>query len=302
MDRVALVPVFLEVVKRGSFTAAAKALGLPKSTVSRRVAELERELGVTLLARTTRSVRPTDAGAELFGSASAALDHLQEATDAIAAHQRIPRGTLRVTAPSDGGSRLIAEIVARFLERYPEVRVELVLTQRIVDLVAERFDVALRASTRLPDSSLIARKVASSDFALFASAAYLERRGEPRSLAELHDHDCVLFRPKRGVSRIAIEGPRGTEEVELRGPVGADDLGMVRELVRAGAGIGLVPSLLLPECGEHDVRRVLPGYTVRGSSLYLVYPSARHVPPKLAAFRDHVVEAFARAPHAAIGF
>src|SRR5690606_36536860 len=111
--------------------------------------------------------------------------------------------------------------------RYPEVRVELVLTQRMVNLVEERIDVALRASTRLPDSSLVARKVASDDLALFASTGYLARRGEPRTLAELADHDCVHFRATNGSQRVSFEGPSGNEEVELRGAVTADDLGMV---------------------------------------------------------------------------
>jgi len=300
MDRVALVPVFLEVVRRGSFTGAAIALGLPKSTISRRVAALERQLGVALLARTTRAVHPTDAGSELFASASLALDQLQEATDAVAVHQQVPRGILRVTAPSDGGHRFIAETVASFIERYPEVRVELMLTQRVVNLVEERFDVALRASMRLPDSSLVARKLASSDLALFASVRYLERRGEPRTLADLADHDCVHFRGSDGSRRLTFEGPSGEEDVELRGAVSTDDLGMVRELVRAGAGIGLIPSLLLPECGDSVVKRVLPQHSVRGSSLYVVYPSSRHVSPKIAAFRDHVVEAYQRAPLACV--
>lgn len=300
MDRVALVPVFIEVVKHGSFTAAARSLGVPKSTISRRVAELERQLGVSLLVRTTRTVRPTDAGLELFESASRALDHLHEATDAIAAHQRVPRGTLRVTAPSDGGGRFLADVVASFVERYPEVRVELVLTQRLVDLVAEGFDVAVRASMGLPDSSLVARKLATSDLGLFASTRYLERRGEPRTLAELADHDCVLFRSKHGARRLAFQGPHGEEHAQMRGPVSCDDLGMVRELVRAGVGIGLVPLLLEPGCIESGGRRVLPEHIVGGSSIYVVYPGSRHVPPKVAAFRDHLVEAYQRSPDAAL--
>lgn len=294
IEHMVLVPVFLEVVRRGSFTAAAKALGLPKSTISRRVAELEKALGVTLLMRTTRTVRPTDAGLELFERASLALEHLEEATEAIATRVRTPRGTLRVTAPSDGGHRFLGETIASFLARYPEVRVELVLTQRIVDLVDEGFDAAIRASMRLPDSSLVARKLASDDLALFAAHSYLDRRGEPKTLAELRDHDCVVFKPSRTARQMPFVGPDGEERIEMRGPVTVDDFGMVRELVRAGAGIGLIPALLLPECGETTVRRVLPDYAVRGSSLYFVYPASRHVPPRVTAFRDHLIDAYAK--------
>jgi DNA-binding transcriptional LysR family regulator len=292
IEHMSLLPVFLEVVRRGSFTAAAKALGLPKSTISRRVAELERSLGVALLARTTRSVRATEAGHELFESASAALERLEDATLAITNRQRVPRGTLRITAPSDGGNRFMSETIASFLARYPEVRVELVLTQRVVDLIDEGFDAAIRASVRLPDSSLVARRLSSSDLALFASHAYLARKGEPATLADLAQHDCVVFRPSRSTRHMRFEGPDGEEEIEMRGPVTVDDFGMVRELVRAGVGIGLIPSLLLPECSE-GVKRVLPDYAMRGSSLYFVYPSARQVPAKVAAFRDHLVEAYA---------
>jgi DNA-binding transcriptional LysR family regulator len=218
------------------------------------------------------------------------------------------------------GNRFLAEIVSGFVERYPEVEVEMVLTGRLVDLVAEHFDVALRAG-KMADSSLVARKVSASDLALFASDDYLVRRGEPRTLAELATHECVLFRPQNRVNRWRLMGKDGEEEVEVRGRTSADDFGFVRDLVRAGAGIGLVPALLLPDglhekkrikaaggkarerdvtavfsCANTPVRRVLPEYVVRGASLHVVYPNARHVPAKVAAFRDYVIDAYARFP------
>ncbi len=282
--------VFVRVVEAQSFTAAAKALGVPKSTVSRRVAQLEEALGVRLLQRTTRKLSLTDAGHAYHERASVSLAGIEEANAAVSDMVGTPRGTVRLTAPVDLGVAVLADLVARFTRRHPGIHVELVLTARTVDLVEEGIDLAVRAGP-LRDSSLVARRIGSSAARLYASRAYLQRRGTPSSAAELSTHDCVLFRPRGGKARWQLAGPGGVEAVEVTGPIGADDFAFVHRALLAGAGIGLVPTFLC----EHDVRRgrlvnVLPDHATQGGVLHVVYPSARHVPQRVALLRDFLVE------------
>jgi DNA-binding transcriptional LysR family regulator len=294
IDRLGILPVFVEVVRQGSFTAAAAQLGLPKSTVSRRIAHLERELGVELLARTTRKIRLTDAGADLYRDVEPALARLEDATRALTDRQHTPRGLLRVTAPTDLADDFVAGVVASFVRRYPTVHVEMVLTNRIVDLVGEGFDVALRAGRLADRAGIIARRLSASDLGLFASASYLERRGVPERVADLAQHDCVLFRAQGGTARWTLEGPEGRVRIDVKGPVTAHDYAFVRATIRAGAGIGLIP--MTGHGADPSLVRVLPDYGIAGGALYVVYPSTRHLSAKVAAFRDHVVEEFRSAP------
>lgn len=282
----ALVPAFVEVVRQGSFTAAARALELPKSTVSRRVSRLEDELGVPLLVRTTRKLRLTEAGEAFFARVAPAVEQVEEAARLVAEQQDEPRGVLRITVPGD--VELMGTLLVRFIERYPEVRVEVLATGRKVDLVGERVDVAIRAG-QLEDSGLVARRLARVEFRLFASERYLERAGEPRSVDELAEHECVLFRPTDGVAYWTLFCPEGERRVEVRGRFGADDLLYVRQAVYAGAGIGLLPSNILSNAPPH-VRRVLPEVSMPLGAVHLVYPSATHLPAKVRAFRDFIVE------------
>lgn len=283
------VAVFARVVEGGGFTAAAKGLGLPKSSVSRAVTLLEAELGVRLLQRSTRKVSLTEAGSAFYERASRGLAGVEEAALAVSDMQGALRGPIRMTAPVDAGERLLGPALARFLRRHPRVHVELVLTGRVVDLVAEGFDLALRAGA-LRDGSLIARKVGESEGGAYASPRYLARRGEPARVEDLASHRCVLFRPARGRSTWVLRGPGGEERVEVKGPLGADDLSFVRRALLAGVGVGLLPSFAC----AHDVARgrlvrLLPSYRAFGDPVHLVYPSARYVPRRVAAFRDFLI-------------
>ncbi len=285
----ALVPAFVEVVRQGSFTKAAKALGLPKSTVSRHVTKLEEALGAPLLVRTTRSLRLTEEGETFFQRVATAIESVEEAARAVASQHEVPHGLLRISMPSDYDH--LAPIVASFVARYPEVSVEVNVSGEHVDLVGEGYDLAVRAG-KLADSSLIARKIASVDFHLFASPAYLAAHGEPSTVADLAAHDCVLFQRHHGVARWTLHGPDGAESVDVSGPLSVDDLLFVRAAVASGVGIGLVPSSFF--AGESDlVRRVLPKHARSFGAVYIVYPGARHVPAKVRAFRDHVLESAA---------
>ena len=195
---------------------------------------------------------------------------------------------LRVTAPSDFGAAYLAELSVRFCARYPAVSLDVVLTNRVVDLVAEGFDVALRAARQMRDSSLVARKVVGMNIFLFAAPSYLARHRAPRSPADLAGHEWVVFAP---LQTVRLEGPGAPAPIAPRGRVRGDDFWFVREAVRAGGGLALLPWFMAAD-DEATGRlvRVLPRHVLRGGSLWLVHPPARHLPRAISAFRDLVIE------------
>jgi DNA-binding transcriptional LysR family regulator len=283
------VSTFVRVAEGGGFTAAARTLGVPKSTVSRSLARLERTLGVRLVQRTSRSLALTDAGKTYYERVRGAVTSVSDATADVVDMGADPRGTIRITSPVDVGQALLAGVVASFSEKYPQVRFEVSLTSRVVDLVAEGYDLALRASP-LHDSSLVARKVGDAILALFASPEYLARRGTPTKVADLAGHDFVVFRSSSVVgSTLPLHGPEGEEDVEMHGAIVADDLLFVQRAVAAGAGIGPVP-LFFADCATRPelegLRRVLPQWTLRGPGLSIVAPSARQEPRRVKLFRE----------------
>jgi DNA-binding transcriptional LysR family regulator len=284
-----LLTVFEAVARTSSFSAAAKELGLPKSSVSRRVSRLEADLGVQLLFRTTRHVSPTAAGTALFDRLAPLLRSVRSALGELPEREELPSGTLRVTAPVDLGVLFLAEVVTRYTARYPAVSVELHLTGRVVDLVAESFDVGLRIGARLEDSSLVVRRAAPVVLRLFASPLYLARRGTPRSEEDLAGHEWVVFRP--GPQKLRVAGPREAPGIGTRGRIVSDDLLFVRDAVRAGAGIGLLPTFVSePEVLAGTLVRVLPRHERTAGYLHIVTPASKHVPRKVTAFRDLVLE------------
>lgn len=283
---------FVRVVELGAFAKAARELGVPTSTLSRAVSRLEQSMGVRLLHRTTRHVRVTEEGAELHLRVAPALLALRDAVRDVEASETVPRGRLRVTAPTDIAATFLSDVIGDFLRAHPEVDVELMATQRVVDLVAEGFDVALRAGV-LRDSSLIARRLGDVEGWLCASPDYLARRGEPRALSELARHDLVLFRPTRGRARWELRVGAHETALEVRGRIACDDFSIVRAALLAGNGIGLVPSSAIArDVAEGRLVHVLGAATAGLGSLNVVYPSSRHVPAKVSAFRDFLVERF----------
>lgn len=281
--------LFATVAEAASFTEAARRLGVPKSTLSRSVSALEASLGVRLLQRTTRSVALTTAGQALFDRVGPRLRALTESVAAVPELGDEPSGSLRLTATADFGTEVLAEILAGFCRRHPRVTVEMHLSTRPVDLVKEGFDAAFRLLGKKPkDSGLIARKVGEMALQFYASPTYLAARGTPRTPAELETHDCVAI---TGTGPFALGGAPH-DRVHLRPRMSADDGFFVREAVRHGMGIGLLPSFL----ARDDVLagrlvRVLPRWTTPTGGVFLVLPSVAHLPKKTAALRDHVVEA-----------
>jgi DNA-binding transcriptional LysR family regulator len=286
------IAAFLAVVERGSFSAAARTLEVTKSSVSRRISALEHKLGARLLQRTSRRLMLTEVGVAYHTRVAAAMGSLRDAAELVHGLQVEPRGHLRITAPVDL-SRLLARLVVGFSARHPSVTVEVVLTQRVVDLVGEGIDVALRAG-ELRDSSLVGRRVAEATTIIAASPQYLEKHGTPGSVAELAEHRFVLFRPAQsrpGCNRVVLQGPAGEQTVEVAGTISSDDFAFVGCAVMQGAGLGIVPPLsLLDELDSGTLVRVLPQWQGRSSPLHLIYPSRELVPAKVRAFREFATQ------------
>ena len=281
---------FTKVARAGSFTAAARELDLPKSTVSRKVAQLEARLGARLLQRTTRKLRLTDVGADYFERCVRILRDLEEAELAVTEMQAEPQGTLRITAPVDIGVALLGPPLRTFLGQHPQVRADVVLTDRVLDLVEQGIDLAIRAGV-LGDSSLVARNIGVAQGVLCASPAYLERREEPRAPADLAHHDCIKFRPAVDSSTWRLRGPRGMTDVHIDPRVTVNNFDMVREAALAGLGIAILPAF---RCAEDfragRLRRVLSGWCTGGIPLHALYPSTRHLSPRVRAFLDILQE------------
>ncbi len=289
-----LVSAFVQVVASQSFTGAARALGLPKSSVSRRISELEKELGVELLHRTTRKLSLTEAGRSYFAQAERALSGLEAAAEEAAGLDSEPRGIVRMTAPFDVGVLGLADILVEFGRLYPEIHVDLSLGPDTVKLAEEGFDIGVRTG-RVEDVSLVSKRIGLAEVGLFAAPAYLERRGRPKEFSELAAHDCVLFRGQQGKSIWRLHGPDGNAaSVEVHGPISADEILFIRQAVSAGMGIGLLPVLVLPACAERarlePLERVLPEYTLRGAELHVVTPAGPKRPRRVTLLRDFLVE------------
>ena len=287
------IAVFARVVEAGSFTAAAHLLGMPKTTVSRRVAALEREVGVRLVQRTTRSLNMTDAGRLYYEQSSQALRMIEDAHLRLAEARAEPSGTIRISAPVGFADHLLTGVVFDFLAAHPKTKVELQLTDERLNLVGNRIDLAFRTGM-LPDSTLIARKLGSTHRILCASPDYLARRGLPAAAADLARHDCVIAGPSTGSAHWMLDGPRGQETVTVSGRFAANEMQAVVASAIAGHGIAQLP-YQAAEASVRDgqLRRVLDDYTTPVGGLYAVYPSSRHVSPLVKAFIELAAERLA---------
>lgn len=306
MDDLSGMRVFLAAARLGSFSKAGRQLQLAPSSVSRQISQLEDSLGARLFTRTTRNLTLTGAGELLATHAQRILSELDEVRDAVRDFDALPRGVLRTTAPVAFGRVHVAPAILAFLQRYPEISVEFGHTDRMVDLIEEGIDVAIRIG-RLPDSSLVARRLAPMRRRIYAAPEYLERHGRPNVPQDLERLDCLTFRLneagaiwRHGADEWQLEGPAGTFEIPVRGPLKASSADV---LVRAAvAGFGLI--LVLDWLVDHHVAAgrlvsVLDDYKVAHQAgegaIYAVYPFGRYVSAKVRVFVDHMAEYFAQA-------
>jgi DNA-binding transcriptional LysR family regulator len=282
--------IFIEVMRQGSFAAVARERNIDPSSVSRAIASIERELGVKLLQRTTRQISPTEAGKTYFNRIEPLVEELQQAKELVADISGSPRGTLRVTASVSFGIQCLVPLLAEFEARYPELTIELLLTDAVVDLVADRVDLAIRLGL-LQDSSLIAQRLIQTHYAVCGSPQYLARK-DIRLPQDITQHNCLLF-PLAGFrSRWLFKDRHGTiETVPVDGNTIISSAIALKQCALSDLGLALLPNWLIePELQAGTLVKVLTEYEVTATdfntSAWLVCPSRAYVPLKVSLFID----------------
>lgn len=296
------IKVFVRVLELGSLSAAGRHMRLSPAVVSHRLQQLEGHLGVRLLNRTTRRVRPTEHGSAFYEACQDVLASLERAEATVADAGRLPRGTLRITAPLGFGRQILAPILPDFRDEHPEVSVQLRLSDHILDLLAEGMDVAIRLGT-LADSSLIARRIADCPRVLCAAPAYLHRKGQPEEPGDLLKHDCLILRlPGARPARWVLTAPDGPVTLPVSGQVDADFGDVLTEFALRGHGIVLKPLWEVAHYLESGrLVPVLPDFPPPPISVSVVYPHRRLVAAKTRAFSDFMFDRGAAAIRDALG-
>jgi len=290
MDRIRELDSFVAAVEAGSFVKAADALDTSKAVISKHVLGLEQRLGVRLLNRTTRRQSLTDAGRSYFERAKQILESLEDADATVASSALRPTGTLRITAPLTFGLLYLAPLWGEFMSRYPEVKLDITLSDRVVDLIDEGLDVAVRIA-RLPDSSLVSRKLASARMVMCASPAYLRKRGAPKTLAEVARHPVLAYTYLSTGDTWKFERENVAHQVTTNPIMRSNNGDTCRAAALAGRGIILQPSFMIAadlECG--DLVEVLPEYKGVELGVYAVYPSRKLLSAKVRVLVDFLAE------------
>jgi len=284
--------IFVKVVEQGSFIAAARSLGLPKTTVSRRIQELETRLGAQLLHRTTRRLGVTESGAVYFEHCQRIARELDEAESAVTQLQGGPRGWLRITTSFIAGNAWIGPLLGEFQERYPDLRVEMLLTNDKVDLISNEIDVALRGGS-LPDSTLVARRLGTFRSQVFAAPKYIERYGEPHSPSDLANHRVLAYTKFRRNGRFVwpLRDGQALTDYPVDPIMVANDLSIMKGPLLSGDGIVMAQDILMrPLVDMGLVKRVMAGWTGPEFEFNAVFPKGRTLSPKVRVFIDFLVE------------
>lgn len=293
MDRLDAIKIFVRVVESGSFSAVARELGVGQPAVSKQVAGLEAYLGAQLLMRTSRNLSLTEAGRDFFESASRLIGDLEAAESRVGRGQASPAGVLRVTAAHAFSRQYVIPRLPEFLARYPDMRVEMLVSERTSNLVEEGIDLAIRNGV-LADSSLVARKIGSSPVVLVASTEYLSRRGEPAKPSDCDDHDAVLFVSQEGLRPWTFGGRLGLVSYQPRGSFRTNDGEQIRGAVLAGLGIAQAPHWLFSrDLASGAVKRLLIDYEPGAIPISAVRPAGRRMSGKAAVFIDFLAELLA---------
>lgn len=291
MDEISNLRFFVVVVETGSFSAAARQLGVTPSAVSRQISQLEESLGAQLITRTTRKQTLTEAGVLYFQQAHRIIRDIDNARQDVMRLTGLPSGTLQITAEPDLANRLIAPLVPGFLRKYPNIELSISMSADLVDLVAGRLDVAIRMG-HLEDSSLRARRITTSRSTLYASPDYLTRRGTPKHPSDLADHDCLSFRLSGDVAQWQFETETDALCIGINGPIRVNSLSFLLKMAVSGCGIVMMPNWMAGDAVQQGLLRpVLESFTVipRETPISAVYADGRHLAPKVRAFIDHLV-------------
>ena len=297
MDRLFAIEVFVRVVEQASFAKAAERLDISTSACSRHVADLEAHLDARLLNRTTRRLSLTESGQAFYDRSVQLLADLEEAEQAATASAARPRGTLKVTCGISFGVRHVAPLVGAFAARHPEVRFDVQLSDRFVDLVEEGFDLAIRIGES-PTQNLIARKLGETRLVPCAAPVYLRERGAPETPADLARHACLTYEylPVRSVWRLHDRTGK-VHAIRVAGPVHANNADLLVAAAVEGIGIAMEPDFIVAdELAAGRLVRVLADYAPAPTGIYAVYPSRRHLSAKVRAFVDFLAARFAAVP------
>jgi len=281
--------LFVEVVRANSFAAAARRLGMPANSVSRKIQELETQVGSRLIHRSTRKLTLTAAGRTFFDRCAGPVSELAQAGRASVDETQLPSGVIRVAAPAGFFDLFPIEWVAQFLHDHPRVRMEFVLDDAKADLVGEGIDVAFRGA-QFVDDHLTGQKIVATQFELVASPAYLRAHGTPDTLAALADHDCLPQSNRAGPVTWRLIGSEGESEIQVSGRFRANTARAVLRAAVAGLGIALLPHLLTAsEIAAGRLVQVLPQFRRDGADFYAVCVSRRHIPRAVSAFIEYAV-------------
>ncbi|MEZ5584715.1 MAG: LysR substrate-binding domain-containing protein [Candidatus Competibacteraceae bacterium] len=297
MDQFLTIRAFTKVVEAGGFAAAAREMGISRSVVNKYVVTLENELGVQLLRRSSRQVSPTEAGLAFYDRANSILNELQEAIAAVTQLQEQPRGNLRINAPMTFGILHISPLLADFMARYPDVHVELVLNDRLIDPIEEGFDITVRIAELSSSTSLITREIAPVRRVLCASPAYLAVHGKPQEPRELREHRCLHYGYQETVNQWKFAGPDGVQSVHINCVMWSNNGESLKQVALRDQGLTLLPTFIVGDDLHHGrLCTVLNDYRPADLTLCAVYPRHRHLSAKVRLFVEFLIERFGARP------
>jgi len=297
MDQFLTIRAFTKVVEAGGFAAAAREMGISRSVVNKYVVTLENELGIQLLRRSSRQVSPTEAGIAFYDRAVSILNELQEAIAAVTQLQEQPRGNLRINAPMTFGVLHISPLLGDFMARYPDVHVELVLNDRLIDPIEEGFDITVRIAEMSSSTSLITREIVPVRRVLCASPAYLAVHGEPQEPRELREHRCLHYGYQETVNQWKLAGPYGVQSVNINCVMWSNNGESLKQVALRDQGLILLPTFIVgDELQRGQLSTVLNDYCPADLALCAVYPRHRHLSAKVRLFVEFLIERFGERP------
>lgn len=290
--------IFYHLVEQGSFSGAAKQLDLTKSVVSKRIAKLEQDLGVQLLYRTTRTIKLSEAGQSFYEHAKSVYQAVADAEEAIVGLGRNLSGNIKITVPTISGELILPAVIAEFNNKYPDINIDMELDNRFVDIVNERFDLAIRTGV-LPDSSLIARKLVDVNWIVCASPQYLARHGIPKQPSELEKHNCLVYAyQETGAREWAFKDGDNVYQVTVDGNLCINNSSVLRNVALLGQGLIYVPRVLVYEDLEQGrLIQLFKEETAKCLGIYAVYPYTRQQPEKVKIFIHHLYACFQSQKH-----
>lgn len=302
MDKLDSMRAFTQVVDAGGFAAASRQMGLSRSQVNKLVINLEDNLGVQLLQRTTRKVTPTDTGLAFYDRCQAILADVAEAEQAVTQYQTAPKGTLRVNAPMSFGTVYLAPVLPDFLAQYPDLQVELALNDRLIDPIEEGFDITLRIAARPTASSLIVHELCPAPRVLCAAPHYLQQYGVPEHPDQLSQHSCLHYGHLAPLNQWHLMGPERNHIVRVQGAICSNNGEVLRQAALRGLGITLLPTFMVgADLDAHRLQKVLVAYQSPAIAVHILYPVSKHLSTKVQVFTEFLQEQFRQGPWTSTG-